>query len=257
MSSILRVFYLRDIGQKMSNSKKLESGGISTNSWMTTFSDLITLLLTFFVLLFSMSSMDDQKLKIAFQNFGGSSGLLFFREYREIARPLDVLIDGLHKTLGEMVIYGEQADFQNADVNARDMEKLGNFLSIQHISNGIKIVFGINLLYSPGSAEINEIAKPALDQIAKFVSVAGYQVYIDGHTDNIPISSTEYSSNEDLSIARALNVRDYLLDLQLISPDLIALTGYGEIKPVASNDTPEGKLKNRRVEIILKNQTYF
>ena len=198
----------------MSSSKsdsKNNDDGLSTNSWMTTFSDLITLLLTFFVLLFSMSSMDDQKLKIAFQNFGGSSGLLFFREYREIARPMDVLIDGLHKRLGELVIYGEQIEFQGADINAQGMEDLGNSLAIQHVSNGIKIAFGVNLLFSSGRAEIREEMKPVLDIIAKFISVSGYQTYVDGHTDNLPTQGTDYSSNEELSIARAFNVRTFLL----------------------------------------------
>ena len=241
----------------MKKNKNSGGGGPSTTDWMTTFSDLVTLLLTFFVLLFSMSSMDDQKLKIAFQNFGGSSGLLSFREYREISRPMDVLIDGLHKSLGEYVVVSNEINTDSGDKDTRELQNFGNFLVLQPLSDGLKMAFGANILFSPGKTDINEEALPILSKIAKFISVSGYQVYIDGHTDNSPINQANYSSNEDLSIARAFTIRNHLMSLDNISPDLISLTGYGDIKPVASNDLPGGREKNRRVEIILKNHRYF
>ena len=230
---------------------------MSTNGWMTTFSDLCTLLLTFFVLLFSMSSMDDQKLKIAFQNFGGSSGILSFREYREISRPMEILISGLHSSLGEKVVSRDKADLQEAEVDTRDLEVLGNFLVIQSLTDGLRLAFGNNLLFLPGSIEVKEDMTPVLEKIARFISVSGYQAYIDGHTDNTPVNDGQYPSNEELSIARSFSVRNFLLQLEDIPPESIALTGYGDMKPAASNDLPEGRAKNRRVEIILKNQKYF
>lgn len=230
---------------------------MSTNDWMTTFSDLVTLLLTFFVLLFSMSSMDDQKLKIAFQNFGGSSGLLSFRDYREISRPMDVMIEGLHKSLGEKVVLSDDIHSDPEDIDTRELKNSGNLLVLYPLSDGLKMAFGANFLFPPGQTDIREEVLPTLSKIAKFISISGYQVYIDGHTDNTPITHDNYSSNEDLSIARAFTIRNHLIRLERISPDLISLTGYGDIKPIASNDLPEGREKNRRVEIILKNQSYF
>jgi len=230
---------------------------ISTNGWMTIFSDLCTLLLTFFVLLFSMSSMDDQRLKIAFQNFGGSSGILSFREYREISRPMEVLIDGIYKSLGEKVVSRDEIDLQKADMDTRDLETLGNLLLIQPLSDGVNLAFGSNLLFLPGGTEINEEIAPVLEKIARFISVSGYQVYIDGHTDNTPIKKETYQSNEDLSLARSISIGNYLLQLEDLSHESIALTGYGDMKPAASNDLPAGRAKNSRVEIILKNQRYF
>ncbi len=237
--------------------KGKKSEGLSPNQWMLTFSDLITLLLTFFVLIFSMSSMDDQKLKIAFQNFGGSSGILSFKEYREIARPMEVLIEGLHKSLGGRVIVGDQPELGEAGPDTQDLGDFGNNLLILPVSDGIKLAFGDSLLFSPGSIEIRQEIKPVLDKIARFISITGYQAYIDGHTDNIPIKNAYHGSNEDLAIARAFSVRDQLVGFEDIDPECIALTGYGDIKPMASNDLPEGRSKNRRVDIILKNQTYF
>lgn len=230
---------------------------MSTNGWMTTFSDLCTLLLTFFVLLFSMSSMDDQKLKIAFQNFGGSSGILFFREYREISRPMETLIAGLYDSLGGKVVSGEKVELQETEVDTRDLNVLGNSLVIQPLPDGLKLAFGNSLLFLPGSAEINEDVMPALNKIARFISISGYQTYIDGHTDNTRTISNTYQSNEELSLARSFSVRNYLIQMGDITPDAIALTGYGDMKPVASNDSLEGRAKNRRVEIILKNQRFF
>ena len=233
-----------------------DNGG-SSSLWMTTFSDLITLLLTFFVLLFSMSSMDDQKLKIAFNNFGGSSGLLSFKEYREMARPVEVLIEGLYKSLGDKVKIGDDKDVQENDVDSDDLKTLGNYLVIKPLSDGLLLSFGYNLLFTPGSADIREEMIPILDKIGRFISVSSYQAYIDGYTDNIPPKGRAYASNEELSIARAFSVRDYLVQLEDINPDLIALTGYGDLKPVASNSLFEGRESNRRVDIILKNQRYF
>lgn len=234
---------------------------INTNRWMTTFSDLCTLLLTFFVLLFSISSMDDSKLKIAFQNFAGSSGFLSFKEYRAISRPKEILIAGLTELLGEKVIIGEEEGLPdiNIDANAdtRGLKGLGGFLVFQPLKDGFKLIFGDRLLFSAGSAEIGEDMKPVLEKIAKFISISGYQAYVDGHTNNIPVRSAQYASNEDLSIARALSIRNYLVRLENIRPDSIALIGYGALKPVASNDLPGGTERNRRVEIILKDQKYF
>lgn len=230
---------------------------MSTNGWMTTFSDLCTLLLTFFVLLFSMSSMDDQRLKIAFQNFGGSSGILSFREYREISRPMEILIDGIHQSLGEKVVSHDDEGLQRADMDTRDLETLGKHLIIQPLSDGLNLVFGNNLLFLPGSTEIKEDIRPVLKKIARFILISGYQVYIDGHTDDVPVNKEAYPSNEELSLARSLSVRDYLLQLEDLAHESIALTGYGDLKPAASNDLLEGKARNRRVEIILKNQRYF
>ena len=151
---------------------KAPEGG-SKNSWMTTFSDLVTLLLTFFVLLFSMSSMDSQKLKISFQNFGGSSGLLSFKEYGEITRPKEVLIRGLSQLLGEKVVIGGESEKTEADVDTKDLENLGNYLYIQPLRDGLKLVFGNRLLFPSGGAKIRGEIKPTLDNIARFISVSG------------------------------------------------------------------------------------
>ena len=239
--------------------KNKEESYQDPNGWMVTFSDLSTLLLTFFVLLLSMSSMDDRTLKSMFTNFTSACGILYFKEYGEIYRPKEVLIESLYESLQEVLTVKRSEDPVVEEVSKTKSNVFGKVggLEIDEFHKGFKLVFGHQLLFEPGSAKIKEEMKPLLEKISKFISTSAYQVYIDGHTDNSPINQANYSSNEDLSIARAFTIRNHLMSLDNISPDLISLTGYGDIKPVASNDLPGGREKNRRVEIILKNHRYF
>ena len=234
-----------------------DAGEKNTNAWMVTFSDLCTLLLTFFVLLFSLSSLDDKKLKISFQNFGAGSGILFFKEYREITRPMETLIENVTKMYGERVTTGKVTDLPEADIDTQDLETLGSFLAMQPIDGGLKLTFKEEILFSSGSSDLMDAMMPVLNKIARFLMISGYQAYIDGHTDSVPVQTERFSSNEDLSIARAMSIRKYLLLSGDITPDSIGLTGYGALKPISSNDLQEGRDKNRRVEIILKNRGYF
>ena len=130
-------------------------------------------------------------------------------------------------------------------------------VKFENLENGFKLVFGQELLFRSGSAQIRPEMLPVLMQVADFIRVSSYQVYIDGHTDAIPIHTDKYKSNEDLSLARAYNIMEYLVKGCGVAPNTIALCGYGAQRPVASNKTPEGRAKNRRVEIIFKNQKYF
>ena len=118
-------------------------------------------------------------------------------------------------------------------------------------------MFGHKLMFESGKAEIREEMKPILDQVAKFIKASSFQVYIDGHTDDVPIKSREFPSNTILSLTRAYNVLVYLVKEGGIGSDYIALGGYGEKHPIESNDEPSGRERNRRVEMIFKSKTYF
>lgn len=257
---IIEAFYLNNNRIEMTNnsgSKKSGGGNENPNAWMITFSDLVTLLLTFFVLLFSFTSMDDKKLKISFQNFSGSTGILSFNEYRELSMSKDVLIESLYRLLGDKVTLGDEEEIGSSDTDTGSLKRAGNYLAIKDIENGFKIALGVPILFPSGDFKIKEEAKPVLDKIARFISLSGYQAYIDGHTDNTATHTARHSSNEELSIARALSIRDYLTQTGKIPPHSAGITGYGALKPIAPNNLPSGKAKNRRVEIILKSQRYF
>jgi chemotaxis protein MotB len=228
-------------------------------SWMVTFSDLATLLLTFFVFLLSMSSMDDKSLRSLFTNFTSACGILNFKELGEVYRPKDALIEGIYQRLKENLVIKRSDDPVDIPSEFEDtfLTESGGQVVMQDIEGGFKLVFGHELMFESGKAEIKDEMKPILDQVAKFIKASSFQVYIDGHTDNIPIKSREFPSNESLSLARAYNVMKYLIKEGAVSPDSIALGGYGDKHPVAGNDTPAGRYQNRRVEMIFKSKTYF
>jgi len=240
--------------------KKEEEEGGGTPSWMVTFSDLATLLLTFFVLLLTMSTLDDKTFRSLFRNFTSSCGILNFKEYEEISRPKHTLIEAINETLKDSLMIKRKDELPRDIISEKDEEflkEMGSALIIENFQNGFKLVFGHQLLFPSGGAEIREEIKPLLGQIATFIRASSYQIYIDGHTDNIPIRSVKYPSNEDLSLARSFNVMNYLVSEEKIPPVSIALAGYGEFQPIDTNKTPAGREKNRRVEIIFKNQKYF
>ena len=228
-------------------------------SWMVTFSDLATLLLTFFVLLLSMSSMDDKSLRSLFTNFTSACGILNFKELGEVYRPKDVMINGIYQRLKESLVIKRSDDPVDipAESEATYLRETGGQVVMENTEGGFKLVFGHKLMFESGKAEIKEEMKPVLDEVAKFIKASSFQVYIDGYTDNIPIKSKEFPSNTSLSLARAYNVMIYLIKQGGVGSDFFALGGYGAKHPIASNDSPAGRDSNRRVEIIFKNKTYF
>jgi chemotaxis protein MotB len=228
-------------------------------AWMVTFSDLTTLLLTFFVLLLSMSSMDDKSLKSLFTNFTSASGILNFKELGEVYRPKDVMIDGIYDRLKDTMVIKRSDDPVDipAETDEIFMTESGGQVVMQNIEGGFKLVFGHKIMFESGKAEIKDEMKPILNEVAKFIKASYFQIYIDGHTDPLPINSEEFPSNTILSLTRAYNVMKYLIDEGGVNPDTLALGGYGEKHPIDSNDTPSGRDRNRRVEMIFKSKTYF
>lgn len=232
----------------------------SSGAWMVTFSDLSTLLLTFFVLLLSMSSMDERKLKSLFNNFTSSCGILLFKEYGDIYQPREMLIEGIMAKLKDALVV-RKADDPPEDLSAGLDEELlksiGGRLEIEYFKDGFKMVFGDGLLFDSGSAEIREEMAPVMEKVARFMRFTDYQVYIDGHTDDIPMrGGGEFGSNQELSLARAVAVMEHLKGGHGEEAD-VALAGYGALKPAAPNGTEEGRMRNRRVEVIFKNKQYF
>ncbi|MDY6862077.1 MAG: OmpA family protein [Thermodesulfobacteriota bacterium] len=221
-----------------------------TNGWMVTFSDLLTLLLTFFVLLISMSSMDKEKLKKSFEIF--SSGLWI----------LGPTSDELDTRFSNLVINkpirppNEFSDAEALVLNKirNEMKGLKEFkgMNIKEDNRGIIIEFPDKILFDSGSVEINNTALPVLKKLGNFLAEYPCSALIEGHTDNIPISSgLKYRSNWELSVIRAVNVLKYILYHSNFPPGRISAVGYADIHPIVPNSTPGNRAKNRRVEIVI------
>jgi len=146
-----------------------------------------------------------------------------------------------------------------AELEARLSKEISDEeVSVKMMDRGLVITFVAEVLFNSGKAELRESSFEKLDKIAGVLNttVKDLSIGIEGHTDDVPIQRSGWKSNWELSSARALSVLHYLTQTSNVSPGRLSATGYGEFRPVADNATPEGRQKNRRVEIvILPNRT--
>jgi chemotaxis protein MotB len=124
---------------------------------------------------------------------------------------------------------------------------------LEMATKGLAIIFLTEVLFDSGKADLKKEAYPVLDKVAKVLkeNVGGRDIGIEGHTDNEPIKYSGWKSNWELSTSRATSVLHYLVDEKSIAPERVSATGYGEYKSVVSNNTPEGRRQNRRVEVVI------
>lgn len=233
----------------MSRNRNRSSSGGNATAWLTTFNDLITLLMVFFVLLFTMATTDVGKLK-QFQV--------------SIMRGLGVLEKGEKSPIGLIESYGDKGSkrgISHGNMFPDGKESIEDYIESLKSFKGVDVEFRGNdqvmrlddkALFASGSADINPSAYPVLKKVIGVIRAGSGPVRVEGHTDNIPISTSRFESNWDLSTARAVNIVKYLIEEGHINPERLSAVGYGEIRPLAPNDTPRHRALNRRVEIVLK-----
>ncbi|MFP4087408.1 MAG: flagellar motor protein MotB [Desulfobacteraceae bacterium] len=221
----------------------------NSSSWLTTFNDLITLLMVFFVLLFTMATTDLGKLK-QFQV--------------SIMRGLGVLEKGEKSPIGVIESFGDKGSERG--VNRFEMfvdgpESIAEYLESLRSFEGIDIQFrgkhpvmrlDDSALFESGSARISPAAYPMLKELLKVIKAGSYWVRVEGHTDNLPIYTNRFESNWELSTARAVNIVKYFIEAGDVAPERLSAVGYGESRPLEPNDTPQHRARNRRVEIVLE-----
>ncbi len=231
------------------NVEKKEAAG--SPAWMTTFSDLMSLLLTFFILLYSMSTLDAIK-------------------FKSVASALQsVLLGEAKPTIFQHDITGETAVDPVAEMPSEDqieaqmaemLEKVKAFVknndleaevSVMQNKRGIVLEINEKVVFEMGEAILKEDSKDTLDKISLLFLEIDNDVIIEGHTDNIPINTPKYPSNWELSSSRSVNVLRYFLGTESIIPERISATGYGEYRPVVENSSRENRAKNRRVNILI------
>lgn len=218
--------------------------------YMVTYSDLITLLLGFFVILYATTQVDTENYK-RLQD-------ALKKAFNSGAKPLldggDGVLDGDKSILPEPVFPGSR----QGNIDSIQSEIKSNLLSYFDESNitmvkegeSIKIDMPEELLFTSGFAEIKPKGIKFLDSLADILSDVPNQITIDGHTDNVPIKNSSFESNWHLSVGRAMNVA-YLMMQSGLKEENIAVRGYGAQRPKESNATEDGKAKNRRVELII------
>ena len=247
-------------------------------AWMNTFADLMNLLLCFFVMLFSMSSVNEEKFEKVIASFqstfsilpgGGasigegeliSSGISQLENFDSYYnQQLSSQSDGQTEEKDITEAY-EQQELEESEDMAQQLE---NALSQYGIQDDVEVDFNAEyvtlnmngaLLFDSASAELRDEAYPLVNKLGKIlVTYDNNIIEVEGHTDNVPIHSSKYEDNNVLSMYRALAVANYLRDTTTLDPAYIKSSGRGEYVPIADNATPEGRARNRRVEIKIYN----
>ncbi|TFD98196.1 flagellar motor protein MotS [Jeotgalibacillus sp. R-1-5s-1] len=213
--------------------------------WMVTFADFTLLILVFFILLFSISQVDQQKFESISQSFQNNG----------IFDQSDSVIPFDEEWLEEEIREDQELESLYAEINSfLDSNDLGEMAEASQTDRGVVIVLQEQVLFNSGEADILSEAIPLLEGIGPLLEGIPNFVRIEGHTDNRPIQTEVYPSNWELSGARASSVVRYFINEHSLSSDRFSAVGYGDTKPVAPNDGPANWALNRRVEIVILNQ---
>jgi chemotaxis protein MotB len=217
--------------------------------WMVTFSDLITLILVFFILLFSMSQIDIVKFRAISNSFQENEILEFDPSIVPSEQPSE-------ETKMEMIeaIEKQEEDLRGLLSDIRSYMKengLDEIVSATRTERGVVLVLPEQSLFDSGEADVLPSSYPFLNKVGDLLGKMPNYVKVEGHTDNRPISTTKFPSNWELSSARASSVIRYLINTGDLDPKRFIAVGYGDTRPVAPNDTEDNLQKNRRVEIII------
>lgn len=239
------------MSRKQTNSG--EAKAENTGAWMVTFSDLIMLLLTFFVLLLTMSSLDQKALKELISHLQDSTGVLEFSGLGEI-NSMKSIIEKYNTSDSKIVIsHDKLAELSGLKlIKAKTLKDLDTLIKITDDERGIVFSFHENIFFKPGTTSIDTANIGVLKSIAAAIDDSANDILIMGHTDNTPIKTAKYPTNWELSNYRGLTVLNYFLTEAKLDPQRFAVGGYGFSRPLKPNDTFENRATNRRVEIIFQ-----
>ncbi|HLR40987.1 MAG TPA: flagellar motor protein MotS [Virgibacillus sp.] len=243
--------------------KRNKRGGAP--KWMVTYSDMITLILVFFILLFSMSQIDLAKFEAISESFNNKSIL----NYSSSAVPSKSPAEGkghLEKIPNEsdMAVLKNETEDKSEENQDESLDRLlhdvktylndhdlNDAISANRTQRGVVLVLQERILFDAGEAAILDSGKSFLGEIGGLLSEMPNNVQVEGHTDNRPITSLLYPSNWELSGARAGSVTRYLIDQHHLEESRFTIVGYSDTKPVEPNTSMENMRKNRRVEIVI------
>jgi chemotaxis protein MotB len=227
--------------------------------WVVTFGDLMSLLLCFFVLLLSFSEMDRQKYKMVAGSMAKAFGIQ--REIKANDSPKGATIVSLSfdQDLVPQHKREEYIALQAMEALGEELKKalegklkgLEDKVEIEVNGNQTMIRLQGGATFDSGRARIKPSMVPILEEIGRRLKTTDGDIIIAGHTDNVPIYGGRFESNLKLSIGRAAEVAEFMIDQVGIPPERISTMGFGKYRPAYTNDTEDGREKNRRVEIVL------
>lgn len=227
---------------------------MSTERYIITYADLITLLLGLFVILYAASQVDLGKYREVAQAlvhyFNPGTSPLPLEQRGQDVLPGE---EGIPQPILPRSAFGSVDEWvQAAERLLRPYEQQG-LLTVERTAEGAVVRVAEALLFESGKADLQPHALPVLDTLAQILRGVPYLISVDGHTDSIPIRTLRYESNWHLSTARALAVGYYLMQHGVPEAQMV-IRGFGPQRPIAPNSTPEGRARNRRVELVLIEQ---
>jgi chemotaxis protein MotB len=230
--------------------------------WLVSYADFITLLFAFFVVMYAASSIDRQKMSAvaasiegAFQQMGVFQGHASPAtvKHAPIAPELQALVQAAVETkVRQQGIAPRDLEPLRAQINEALKQEIDKgAITLRTGPDGLIISLSELSFFDSGSSAVRKNAQESFDRIAFLLAERRCGVRVEGHTDNVPIRTSEFKSNWDLSTARATAIVKSLIDRYHFEPSLLSAAGYGEYHPVASNDTAGGRQQNRRVDLVV------
>jgi chemotaxis protein MotB len=249
--------------------KRKHAEHVNHERWLVSYADFITLLFAFFVVMFAASNADQKKagqvaqaVQVAFQELAifspsGKSVPLYDEgglptNDKNVVGNAHSAFDATKFVAGPAGEGTKQVNQVRAQLETMLKEQLKNHsVRITQDARGLIISLAENGFFGPGSAAMHPKALAVIDQIAATIIPLPGGIRVEGHTDNTPIHTAQFPSNWELSTARATYLLQYLISTVQVSPARLSAVGYGQYRPVASNDTAEGRAANRRVDLVI------
>lgn len=249
---------------------------ISHDRWLVSYADFITLLFAFFVVLYASSQVDKRKIgklalsiQVAFQQLGvfetsntkiplsDSEAVPFSQvqvvENTDRTSDLEHFVQPMKGILSSSQANSPMKSIQDELEKALAPEIDKHVVEIKATREGLIVSLREIGFYESGSANIRPSSKQAIDRLAAILQEHNEALRIEGHTDNVPIHNSRFDSNWELSTARAADLIKLFITHYHFDPARLSAAGYAEYRPVASNDTPQGRAKNRRVDVVILN----
>lgn len=230
----------------MRRRRSVESKGPDMGRWLLTYSDMITLLMIFFITMYVISNVNMEKFRALAENLS-----ITLR-----GTPAGLLPDGAALLPGQG---GEAAQMAQIEAELKEyLEKqnLRHQVTVRQEERGLVISFQETILFPKGSATLTPEARRVISRVGNILKEVPNYIRVEGHTCDLPINTPQFPSNWELSSARATNVVRELITASGIPPERLSATGYGEYRPRYPNDTEEHRQLNRRIDILILRTEY-
>lgn len=240
----------------MSRRRAKEESGGSAPAWITTFSDLMSLLLCFFIMLFAFSTVDVSRFKEALISLQGALGVLTggpsLLNPGEAPLPPDSPSQVMEWNEAPELLPDDLVQLKAAMEQYLDEAGISGKVIVETSKRGLLVRFTDTILFDLGKADLRPDSRALLSSIGGFIAPVSNEIIVEGHADNYPLRpDAKFATNWELSAARAVNVVRYFTEDMHMRPERFSAAGYGEFRPVVENTTEENKAMNRRVDIVL------